>query len=931
ARSVLACRGENSVLAVIEPGQLRLFPCNRYRRIDDGQIVTPNGQFTISGLLEGRLPKQLNDYLFGTGSPKEISVHQLLFKLLKNVGHRLNDTKFLQRKHETILALVGRALLARFLLDRKILTDQTFPELFRKGDPKTCFSSPHEAALVNHWMDTTFNGDFLPLAPKGSLTSVSDYEKWFKKLAKKAFDDLSLILLHADSGGQLSLPEFIDFAHVPIVLLSEVYERYAQENLDEDIRDRAKGESIHYTPKHIGELMIDQCFSAIPEEHRHSAKVLDPACGAGVFVALAFRRLVKETWIKDGKRPDAGTIRRIMYSQITGLDINTAALNLAALGLYLSALELDPEIIPTEKSRFTERLIASDGVLRCTRPENKPWSKHPIVMGSLEEGATSDLSGEFDLVIGNPPWNSYPASMKVQLTEVVRNVARRKDPKHLSDVVETHDNPHQVPDLPFVWKSMEWAKPDGVIGFALHARFLFKATPSGITSRNHLFKALNVTDILNASSIRQTKVWPSVSAPFCLLFARNSLPGPYDNFKYVCPNYEGALNNKSGRMRIDYVNADPVQAGPLAERPHLLKTLYRGTSLDVEVVDKIDSLRKEEGTLPLGKYWKDNVGSKRSGQGYQEGKNRDTSDLLAMKPRNLTKKDNVGYIIKPSQLEYFTHRHLYGPCSSSIYETPLVLVNKAMTPQKDSISVRLAYKGETIAYNESFFGYSTAPHPQSKSLAEYIFVLLSSDLFLYYLTMMSSEYAVERDAIHKMDIDQFPVYEFESIGDNDRQEIHGIAATFKSLPDFKRLNRFVCKLYGLNKYDIQVVKDSLRTSLPTSESRAEALRKPKRMELNSFLTMLKKVLEPCVFDVQFLQDNTGPWTWLSISKPGSLNTSPPEETEAIYQLAYKQGSTRIKEIKDGTLYVGMLSQFRYWTPTRARLLAIEILFDNPFD
>ena len=137
-----------------------------------------------------------------------------------------------------------------------------------------------------------------------------------------------------------------NFAHIPIGLLSQVYEAFCwkcETQLAEDM-------SIHYTPRHIAATLVDEVFDSLPNAHK--SRVLDASCGAGVFLVLAFRRLYRERWAATGKRPGTKEIRDILYRQLTGFDISDSALKLSALSLYLTAIELDPEPIPPSKLGF---------------------------------------------------------------------------------------------------------------------------------------------------------------------------------------------------------------------------------------------------------------------------------------------------------------------------------------------------------------------------------------------------------------------------------------------------------------------------------------------------------------------------------------------------------------------------------------------------
>src|SRR5262249_40027050 len=139
-----------------------------------------------------------------------------------------------------------------------------------------------------------------------------------------------------------------DFAHVPVGLLSQVYEDFCWHWETAD----AVATSVHYTPKNIVITLIDEAFHDV--ESADEARVLDPACGAGVFLVLAFRRIYRAAWKARGRRPDRRTIRKVLNRQLAGFDVSENALRLAALSLYLTALELDPRPQPLADLKFDD-------------------------------------------------------------------------------------------------------------------------------------------------------------------------------------------------------------------------------------------------------------------------------------------------------------------------------------------------------------------------------------------------------------------------------------------------------------------------------------------------------------------------------------------------------------------------------------------------
>jgi type I restriction-modification system DNA methylase subunit len=250
--------------------------------------------------------------------------------------------------------------------------------------------------------------------------------------------------------------DYLDFAHIPVGVLSEAYEHYMREHKP----DQQRKESSYYTPRAIADLMVRGAFLALRRDGAaHQAKVLDPAAGAGVFLVSVFRQLVVERWLHDAKRPDTHTLRDILYGQIVGFDINEAALRFAALGLYLMSIELDPEPEPIEKLRFERNL--RDIVLHALS------NGAPQEIGSLGKKVSIEHVGHYDLVIGNPPWASATQLPDwSEVIDIVAHIAKERLPQDTTPP----PLPNEGLDLPFVWRAMQWGKTAGQMAFALHGR-----------------------------------------------------------------------------------------------------------------------------------------------------------------------------------------------------------------------------------------------------------------------------------------------------------------------------------------------------------------------------------------------------------------------------------------------------------------------------
>jgi hypothetical protein len=263
-RSRLACRGERAYLARIEPGRIQVAPV----AFEDVEF-----RWTLyaPSTVEGRtlFTRLVNGVYWDEDVGRADGVFARLRALLMYSAGRLAATPEIR---PDVLSLLGRALFFRFLRDRQIVSQKGIPEVAPKASTwKDCFDGPVNTAATCRWLDNTFNGDFLPLTGGGE-----SYFRDLDKLTKgDVFNHLTAVVLGAEPKGGSYQLRFdwgtFDFAHVPVGLLSQVYEDFCWHWE----REEAAATSVHYTPRNIAVTLLDEAFHELPSAER--AKVLDPA------------------------------------------------------------------------------------------------------------------------------------------------------------------------------------------------------------------------------------------------------------------------------------------------------------------------------------------------------------------------------------------------------------------------------------------------------------------------------------------------------------------------------------------------------------------------------------------------------------------------------------------------------------------------------
>ena len=921
-RRLLAMRGDAPYLGVVAPGSLKVYRIALdSKRLRQVRVDLGDGKGTRSTVF----PLLCNERPDAARTNRGWISNVVLRLLDGSMTKLINDCDV---SREDAISLVGRALFTRFLGDRNLL-DGIFP-LAESGSQSdmvaSLFDNPYRAKNTSEWLDEKFNGDLLPLSAG-----------IFEELPEEGYNVLGDILRRAPDG-QLLLGweekwDNLDFAHIPVGVLSQAYELYLRKHEP----SRQKHEGGFFTPRPIAELMVRASFRAFGRRGTgKSARVLDPAVGGGIFLLTAFRELVAEHWRADGERPDTDTLRQILYEQVVGFDVNEAALRFTALGLYLLSIELDPEPRPVDKLGFK---CLRGAVLHRVVGEEEKESE---ALGSLGPLVGEEHNGQYDLVIGNPPWargTQLPKWNRVRKT-VARIAARREIATNSPPL------PNKVLDLPFVWRAMEWTKPGGQIAFALHARLLFHQGNGMPIARQALFEALDVTSVVNGVELRQTNVWPQVSAPFCILFATNRKPGVEAGFRFISPRIENSLN-RSGCMRIDAVNAEIVPTRQLVDTPDILKILFRGSKLDLRIIQRIRALHPT-----LHKFWSEKIGTAKrkrlrgSGNGYQtlkkssrirkKGDGRpgvDASYLHGLPKITASSFANVNVLVDTPVLHPFSHERIHDPRAVDLFAGPQVIVKESPSASAGRIGVVVSDQG--TVFKQTFYGYSPGDYSDAALLVRYLALVLGSKLIFWLALVTSGKFGFERDTIEKATLDRIPIPDFEELTSQQRKDIENLIKGLHSeSKSWEEVDEWVACLYGLSQRDLQVISDTLEFNLPLSENKKNAQEAPSATDTARFCEILKDELMPWCdrFGSKLAVDQmpliaSSPWQAIAVrtGRHEPMDTVPEGDWAGLVRAADEVAASEIlMENGSNALLICRLTQKRYWSETQARLLAQRI-------
>ena len=230
-------------------------------------------------------------------------------------------------------------------------------------------------ALINS-LRSDFNGDFLGDDSHDLWTALTD----------GGFRLINQFLRRTDmQTGQGDFWNY-DFSYIPAELLSRLYESLLSD--EQQAKDGA-----YYTPRHLAMLAVYQAFENSSDPL--SETIFDGACGSGILLTTAYRRLIALSEAREGRQLRFSERADMLKRRIFGGDINFVACRVTAFSLYLSLLEgLDPADILEAQEREGTKLPSLNGTNLAHGEEGADFFREEHVF----------VGRRFSLVISNPPW-----------------------------------------------------------------------------------------------------------------------------------------------------------------------------------------------------------------------------------------------------------------------------------------------------------------------------------------------------------------------------------------------------------------------------------------------------------------------------------------------------------------------------------------------
>lgn len=519
--------------------------------------------------------------------------------------------------------LLVLSVLIAYLEKRGVFEDGFFA-CFRPGATEffqVLADGPALIKLLDH-LEERFNGHVFVL-------SEDDRKKLrdSSQLARYA----QLVEGRQESSGQLTLWQRYSFADLPIEFISHIYQLFVED----------KAVAV-YTPHFVVRLLLGEVLSweRLDQMEENDEVILDPACGSGIFLVEAYKRLVLHWRSRNGwKHPKPKTLRKLLVTRLRGVDLEEGAVELAAFSLCLALCDaLEPMEIRTSIKLF---------------PPLKEETIHTGCFFETREKQT--IKERIGVIVGNPPFESRLGTGGAQ-----RAYQRyRQEHGALPD--------KQIAYL-FLHESMEMLAPGGVLSMLQQHNFLYNQ--KSIEFRRKFIERWDVREILDFVSVRGLFSKGGSDTKVVGVVAESQVPPPKRLILHATFRRSGRADAEQG-FDIDYYDMHWLPRELVRENDGVWRCDLLGGGRVLGFVDRLRKLRT------LGQYARER--SWDYGEGYIEGArgvSRPSSHIIG-KP--LLPSKAIGETgIDASAITIAPEKPIEGPRSETRFTPPMLLVREHM-------------------------------------------------------------------------------------------------------------------------------------------------------------------------------------------------------------------------------------------------------------
>jgi len=666
-------------------------------------------------------------------------VYKTLFNHIKCYHSKLINKKL---SSLTSINILTRVIFLRYLADRNVeIKNNNF-------DIISIFNSKDSLYKFFEELKEKFNGDLFEILPN----EKNEINNEHISLLKSFWNDAGI-------NGQLRLFPY-NFSIIPVELISNVYEEFLLEN-------REKNKS-YYTPAFLVDYVITETISPFLEtKNDSSCKVLDPACGSGIFLIESLRKIIsKQKELTKDYKLSSDTLKNLVKDNIFGIDKDVRAINIAIFSLYITLLDYqDPKSIlefkfPTLKgSNFFD-----EDFFDINHNFNDLIKKQ-----------------EIDFILSNPPYGSIKDKMHIEYYE------KEGIPVNDFQIAES-----------FLYRAKDFSIATTKCAMLVTSKILYNLNAKDF--RTAFLSNFNTNQVLELSAVRK-QIFSGAVTPASIIFYSYSDEKDTTNnvVKHVSikPNIYFKLFKTLVIEKNDYKEIDQSY---LINNDWLWKILLYGNILDFyfikRIKDKFQNIKSLEQNEEL--Y---------SGQGITlngKGTSYKADHLQGIPFLDTKQKALKSFFVDMDKCQPFNKNEVHRIRKPELFKAPYVLLKRGIN---SNLSCVAAYSDKDLIFTNSVNAIKFKTNDKDKLLN--LAGLLNSNFFNYLNLLTSASIAVEREEIYEYELLNFP-YLYNS-------KIKDIVINLQKSVSEEKLNQletYINESFHIDETEKDLIDYALNVSIP---------------------------------------------------------------------------------------------------------------------
>jgi Eco57I restriction-modification methylase len=684
------------------------------------------------------------------GSYELLLSHLKVFRgiLIEKATQNIARANFSKEKHEAFIEktvafinkLIVLCIFVKYLEEKGDGNDKVFQKGFFDKFNGNCFCETlrdSEATIqLFAFLSKKFNGrvfslcdDEHPLIKYIDLGIIADFLDGCIDNIHKNDDSIYY---------QYAFWRLYSFRELNIEFMSNLYEEFV-------IGDKEKNENgVVYTPHHLVQFIIDEVMpiNSIPPQ-LESYRVLDPACGSGIFLVGAFKRLVQWWRIKNNWRePSAEELIKIIKNSIHGVDKSGDALKVAVFSLYLSVCDnLTPKMI-WEKLTFEDLLERN----------------------FIENDFFNTNISSFDVIIGNPPfekakknWSQAAKNVDDSLSETDNSFRQEYDDKGTQQLLNNKRYTASNLAMLFFEESVYRLKKHGMISLVLPSSPLLY-NKGAIKYRNYLFSNFNIPQIIDFTHLNRTLFEGRGDISICVLFGQKKEVNLQSEILHIVVKRTKPAKEKL-YFEIDYYDFHYIPLLEAISNEYIWKANYWGGGRLCNFTKRFsqyDKLKHHMKDLKDNNQWQYAVGIPSGALRKKKDKNnfKNIKGAYNLTPTSLLSSNGINY---KELIKNKINEDIYvNEAKDQLFTPPVILIRTTIEVKSKEISFDLHSDGK-IYFGKRIIGISS-PQNDIAALKDLYNKLQANMKFLkLYMILTSYDFSTGTSSgLDKEDFDNLP-------------------------------------------------------------------------------------------------------------------------------------------------------------------------------